>query len=76
MAKHFFPLTGKPPCKTCGQPEGVKLDVGEAGFSVTTGFEHLEGCPALRCQHGILWQDDCATCAYEDALYGADADEG
>lgn len=58
----FFPLTGKPTCPTCGQPEGVKLDVGASGFSVTTGFEHLAECPALRCPHGTPWQEDCPIC--------------
>jgi len=62
MTKHFVPFTGKPSCATCGQPEGVMLDVSATGFAVTSGFEHLPECPALRCEHGVPWQDDCPTC--------------
>lgn len=63
MAKHFFAMTGRPVCADCQQPEGVQLNVDATGFSVGSGFEHKPECPRLRCEHGVLWQDDCAQCA-------------
>jgi len=72
MAKHFFPMTGRLPCEMCGEPMGVKLDVGTSGFSVTSGFEHKPECAALRCPHGILWADDCDACAAERAAKESD----
>lgn len=67
--RRFFPMTAKPPCPTCRQPEGVILDVGVSGFMVSSGYEHLPECPALRCPHGVRWQEDCAACD-ENAVPG------
>ena len=62
MSRHFFPMTGKPPCSHCGQPEGVILNVSETGFSCGSGHEHEPECPALRCPHGVVWLEECPTC--------------
>lgn len=63
--KHFIPLTGKPPCPTCGQPEGIQLTVGATGFSCGTGFEHKPECAANFCPHGVRWTSDCPLCDAE-----------
>lgn len=60
--KHFIPLTGKPPCPICGQPEGIQLTVGATGFSCGTGFEHKSECAANFCPHGVRWTGDCSQC--------------
>lgn len=67
MSKHFFPLTGNPPCPHCGQPEGVQIDLGSTGYRVSSGFEHKPECPMLRCPHGTLWSEDCQQC-YDDDI--------
>ena len=64
-SNHFFPMPGKPVCPHCRQPEGVVLEVTDTGFMCGTGFEHEPECPALRCPHGVPWQDDCGYCDAE-----------
>lgn len=71
MDYHFFVLTGRPRCKDCGQPEGVKLHVATGGYSVTSGYEHKPDCPQLRCPHGVLWVEDCEKCDLQ-VLIGVD----
>jgi hypothetical protein len=71
--KYFFPLVGRPVCKTCGGVEGVRLSVGEGGYAVTSEFEHKPECPALRCPHGVPWRDDCTKC--NEAIVDEDGDE-
>jgi hypothetical protein len=65
VARHFFPLTGRPPCKDCGAPEGVALNLSPTGYSVGSDYEHKPQCPALRCKHGLSWMVDCADCEAE-----------
>lgn len=66
MGRQFFPMSARPACQHCGQPLGVFLDVSATGFGCSEGHQHLPECAALRCAHGQLWEDECATCERVD----------
>lgn len=72
---YFFPMTSRPACKHCAEPEGVQLTVDPDGYSVTSGYQHKPECPALRCPHGVLWTEDCATCDADRAERNAEEDD-
>lgn len=74
MTKHFFQLSGRPPCPDCGGPEGVALNVGSTGYSCGTEFAHESTCPRLRCKHGVLHAEDCDACD-KDRQAESDASE-
>lgn len=64
--------TGGKPCVECGVPKIAVLRAGGGGWSATETYEHKSECPALRCQHGIPWADDCPTCDSDREVEGYD----
>lgn len=63
---------GREPCSRCGGPQCVTLKVWATGWMVggvigttRSGYRHDSDCPALRCEHGISWAEDCDTCEAE-----------
>lgn len=55
--EYFFPMTGRKPCASCGQPLGVSLKVSPSGFAVGDGYQHKPECPTNFCPHRIRWSE-------------------
>lgn len=69
-------LTQYKPCEKCGGPQCAAFDVGPSGYSAGTEYKHDPSCPALRCEHGVLWAEDCEKCDENERLAGArDSDD-
>jgi hypothetical protein len=56
------------PCEKCGGPQCAMFDAGLGGYSAGTEYKHDAACPALRCEHGVLWKEDCAECEENERL--------
>lgn len=72
MSSHFFPMSKRPPCPECQQPQGVELNITDTGFSCMEKIHHLPTCSKLKCPHGILWTEDCYDCSLRWLEEGGD----
>jgi hypothetical protein len=64
------------PCEKCGGPQCAAFEAGSGGYSAGTEYRHAASCPALRCEHGVLWKDDCDQCEENERLAGASEGDG
>lgn len=63
-------LTNYKPCEKCGGPQCAAFEAGQGGYSAGTEYRHDPACPALRCEHGVLWAEECDKCEENERLAG------
>lgn len=61
-------LSNYKPCEKCGGPQCAVFEAGLGGYSAGTEYRHDPSCPALRCEHGVLWAEDCDKCEENERL--------